>query len=433
MFISKIREILSVTISAQLAIMPVMLYHFNMFSTYFFITNLLVSFIIGPIIILGIIIVVLPIFLFPFSGIISKVLEILLQSLIYISNISKLPISKIYISTPKIWQIILYYLISIIYNNIFCVYNYKKINYTQKRVKNLIAVIKYKIAKNKIKFYKILVIIILGYSIIQLIPNKLKINFIDVGQGDCCFIETPNNKTILIDGGGSLSDSFDVGKSIVLPYILDKGYTKVDYIFISHFDQDHVGGILTILKELKVGRVFIPRQEENTDNYQKFLKNIKDKKIKVNVVEAGDVINVERDLYIKVLWPGKEQIRENILNNNSMVLKLNYNKFSMLFTGDIEEIAEKQILKKYKYSNNLSSTILKVAHHGAKTSTTKKFLDKVNPKISLIGVGKNNKFGHPSDIILNRLKERCIIIYRTDEKGEINININKRGKVLIKQ
>ena len=136
----------------------------------------------------------------------------------------------------------------------------------------------------------------------------------------------------------------------------------------------------------------------------------------------GDVINIEKNLKFEILWPKEEQIQENILNNNSIVAKLKYRNFSILFTGDIEEVAENQILKEYKnikVNENtnadtnintdtnvfLGATILKVGHHGSKTSSTQEFIEAVNPKIALIGVGKNNNFGHPNDGVLERLEK----------------------------
>jgi len=118
---------------------------------------------------------------------------------------------------------------------------------------------------------------------------------------------------------------------------------------------------------------------------------------------SGDELPIEKDLKLQILWPKEEQIKENILNNNSIVAKLIYKDFSVLFTGDIEEIAEKQILQEYKNSNMLSSNILKVGHHGSKTSSTQEFLEKVKPKIALIGVGKDNTFGHPNSDVITRL------------------------------
>lgn len=432
-FISKIKEILAVTLSAQLAIFPIMIYHFNLFGVYFLISNLLVSVMIGPIIIFSTIFIVFSFIFNPISKVICIVLKLLIQMLIIISNLAELPFSKLYLSTPKIWMILLYYILIITFNFIYCLYTSPKLNNTQVRVRNLIALAKYKIFLNKKKSIIKIFIIILLFFLFQFIPKNLEINFVDVGQGDCTFIVTPRNKTILIDGGGSSSDEFDVGKSTLLPYILDKGYTKIDYIFISHFDQDHVGGILTILQEIKVKKVIISKQEENSENYQKFLEIIKEKGVSVAIVKMGDRVKIENGIYFDILWPTSEQIQENKLNNNSLVMKMYYHNFSVLFTGDIEKEAEKKILETYKSEKNkLVSNVLKVAHHGSKTSTIKEFLDTVNPQIALIGVGKNNMFHHPSEEIIDKLKEYRAIIYRTDERGEITIRVNGKGNFKIK-
>ena len=253
----------------------------------------------------------------------------------------------------------------------------------------------------------------------------------DVGQGDCTFIVTPKNKTILIDGGGSTGSDFDVGESTLLPYILDRGYKKIDLMFISHFDQDHVGGLFTILREFKVNKVYISKQEENSENYQKFLEIVKEKNIAVTIVKIGDRINVEKNFYFDILWPEEKQITENKINNNAIVMKLNYNGFSCLFTGDIEKVAEEKIVKLYGNKQILKSDILKVAHHGSKTSTTEKMINQIKPKVALIGVGENNLFGHPSSEVIERLEELKTKIYRTDLNGEITITVNSKGKYKI--
>ena len=218
-------------------------------------------------------------------------------------------------------------------------------------------------------------------------------------------IKTPMGKTILIDGGGSKEkESFDIGEKILLPYLLDRGITKLDYVLITHFDSDHVGGILTILQNIKVEKVIICKQGENSDNYEEFKNIVKEKKIKVIIADKGDNISIEKNITLQILWPKEEQIQENILNNNSIVAKINYNNFSVLLTGDIEEIAERQILEEYKNSNILKSVVLKVAHHGSKSSSIQSFLDKVQPPIALIGVGENNTFGHPNRGVIERLE-----------------------------
>ena len=185
------------------------------------------------------------------------------------------------------------------------------------------------------------------------------------------------------------------------------------------------------MRELKVKNIIIGKQFENSENYEEFIKIINEKHIKVYVVEAGEKIRIEKNLYIDVLWPSLENIiSENILNNNSLVCKLVYKNFSMLFTGDIEKIAEQRILEKYSQNiNKLKATVLKVAHHGSKTSSTIEFLKVVKPKIAVIGVGANNTFGHPSDITLESLEQLKCKIYRTDKNGEISIIVKNNEKV----
>ena len=187
------------------------------------------------------------------------------------------------------------------------------------------------------------------------------------------------------------------------------------------------------MNELKIENIIIGKQFENCDNYEKFIKIVLEKNIKVTIVEAGERINIEKNLYIDVLWPcSNNKISENVLNNNSLVCKLVYLSFSCIFTGDIEEIAEKAILEKYKNSTQiLKSDILKIAHHGSKTSSTEEFLETVKPKIALIGVGQNNNFGHPNKNVIERIKNNKIEIFRTDENGEICISTNGKGKIKI--
>ena len=438
--VSKIIEILTVTISASIAVFPIMLYNFNLFGTYFLITNLLASIIIGPITIFGTVIVIISFIFLKLGKMFSIFLEISLNILVLVSNFSKLPFSKIYITTPKISMIIFYYVLIIVFNYIYKIYHNRNLSLTQMRFRNLIALYKYKIKeiynnkKSRKKFISVLILIVFCFNICNffIIKRELKIYFVDVGQGDSTFIVTPKNETILIDGGGSLGTDFDVGESTLLPYILDRGYKKIDLMFVSHFDQDHIGGLFKILEELKVEKVCISKQEEDSENYQKFLNIVKEKNIQVLVVKIGDKIVLDNNLYFDILWPKDKQIEENELNNNAIVMKLNYNNFSMMFTGDIEKKAEEEIIETYKNLKILESDILKVAHHGSKTSTTDEFLNKVKPKIALIGVGKDNMFNHPSNTTIEKLENMGIKIYRTDLNGEISICVNNNGEVSIK-
>lgn len=372
-----IKEMFFVCISANIIIIPIIMYNFNTLSLTFFISNVLVSPIMGIVVILGFVQIFLSIININLAYLLSIFLNPMLEILIFIADFTaKLPLSKILIPTPNIIFIIIYYVIILFFNKI-----------------------------NIKKTIIILSIIIIIFNLLNLLPKDLRIYFIDVGQGDSTLILTPKGNSILIDGGGSETGSFDVGEKILLPYLLDRGVTKIDYMMISHFDSDHVGGLFSILENLRVEHVLISKQGKESENYKHFLEISKRKKIKVIYVEAGDRINIEKNMFFEILFPTRNLISENILNNNSIVARLVYKNIKILFTGDIEEIAEKELIKLYSKTNKLRADILKVAHHGSKSSTIASFLKLVNPRISLIGVGATNTFGHPNIGVLERLEQ----------------------------
>ena len=185
------------------------------------------------------------------------------------------------------------------------------------------------------------------------------------------------------------------------------------------------------MKNIKVKNVIISKQVEKNKNLEDFLKIINKEKINLIIIDKLKKIYIENDVFFEFLWPYDNNfINENKLNNNSIVCKLHYKKFSMLFTGDIEKIAEDKLIEIYKSTDILKSTVLKIAHHGSKTSSTNQFIELINPKIALIGVGENNKFGHPDNQVIKRLKENNVKIYRTDKDGEINIIVDKKGNII---
>ena len=329
-FVSFILQNFILSVCVQIYILPIIIYNFNTISFTFFISNILISFFIGPIIVIGIII-----------GIFKNILWLgnleyyLLNIIFNISNfISQISFSKIYIGTPRLIYIIFYYLFLYL------------VIYRKEYLKILL---------------KVIIAFVFVSNIILWTKNEFTIYFLDVGQGDCTLIKTPNNKTILIDGGEGCSGNFDEGKNTVIPYLLDRGYTKLDYIIISHFDSDHVGGLLSVIEELKVGKVIISKQGENSENFKKFIKITKVKNIDVIVININDTIKIDNTVWLEFLWPDvSDIIKENVLNNNSIVCKVHYKNFSCMFTGDIEQEAEEFILNK---NVNLKADILKVAHH----------------------------------------------------------------------
>lgn len=387
----KIAEALSVTFSAQLMIMPITILNFNTISLTFFISNILASPLLGIIIIFGFISIFISSILNPISKILFLILHIFLELLILVAKVTeKIPGSSILVKTPNILFAIVYYILILFFNYFFVI----KQNPTRRFHKKIIKIITIKNIKNTVKVIVVVFLIMLLLTrIVRIINPTFKIYFIDVGQGDSTLIVTPKNKKILIDGGE--------GKTNVLfQYLLDRRINKIDYIIISHFDSDHCNGLIEIIEKMRVENIVMSKQSKESEEYKKILEIIKQKNIKVSSVKAEDKIIIEKNLYTKILNPA-EKFEFQDLNNNAIVAKLVYKNFSMLFTGDIEK-AEENLAKKYK--NELKSTILKVAHHGSKTSTSEEFLKYVEPQIALIGVGENNKFGHPNQITIEKLK-----------------------------
>ena len=450
----------SITLSANLIIIPIMAYNFSTVSFTFWISNILAAPVMEIVTILGFIVyfisIVFPI-LAEFLGIF---LGFLLDILLKIAEISSLiPGSSIYIKTPYVIECVIYYLI------IYVICNLDKVKFIIKGNKQIQKIFKFIIrirsnsirnaieennisenivgvneisTNNKVDISKLgieliclfTIVVIVFVSIgVNIIQKPLKIYFVDVGQGDCTLIQTPTNKNILIDGGGSEFGNFDVGESILLPYLLDRRITTIDYMLISHTDSDHISGLFAIIENLNVKNIIISKQGENSANLKTLNQLVKDKNIKITIAKNGDYIHIDKYSYLEILFPEDELIKDNVLNNNSIVTKFHYENFSMLFTGDIEEVAENRICEMYEDTNKLNATILKVAHHGSKTSSTEKFLELVNAKIAFIGVGANNNFGHPNDEVIERLKQYTNLIYRTDECGEISIIVNRRGRI----
>lgn len=405
-----LKDSIIISISANIFIIPIMMYQFNTISLTFILSNLLAGPLLGISIILEIIVLLISFMSINIAAIPAKVLNILLILIINIANwFSNIEISKIYVITPQIISIVAYYLIC--------------------------AAI---ILKQKNR--KIIVIIMLTVLIINLFPTpkKLRINFIDVGQGDSTLIRTETNKVILIDSGGSTaSSSFDVGNKVLLPYLLDRRIKKIDFIIVSHFDADHCQAFETVIDNINVRKVVVCKQSMITQEYLNIINKCKKKNIKIIVVERGDKLKIDKRTEFEILHPGERFLNDGKggLNANAIVCKMNYKLnngkiFSILFTGDIEVESEKEL--EQVYGKKLKADILKIAHHGSKTSSREEFIKLVSPKIALIGVGENNKFGHPADITLERLEKENVKVYRTDQMGEVSITINKNGEIKVK-
>lgn len=426
-------EQISLNFAVQIIIFPILWYNFYSISLTSFLSNLITAPLIAPIVILGYLSMIEKFILIPiFSTINSVLVEILF---FLVDLLAKLPLSIIYVKKPSIIFLVVYYVLIFL-----IIYKLKK-----NILRNFLYFFRLKSGKISFKFkaqrFKdlktkiiiIFLILIFFFRTINFVDKKLEIYFLDVGQGDSTVIKTVDDKFILIDAGEGKKSGYDYGRNVLLPFLINKGARKIDFIFISHFDNDHIGGVFSLIEEFRIGEIFISNQKSGSENFERFLKVTRENRIKVNVVKQGDRINLEENLYMDILWPKeKEQISENPMNNNSIVSKLVYKNFSILFTGDIEEIAEKEILNLYKNKNTLEATVLKVAHHGSRTSSSIEFLKAVKPKYALIGVGKNNKFNHPSSDVVQNLEKNKIIICRTDLMGQITILINTNGGIKVK-
>lgn len=252
--------------------------------------------------------------------------------------------------------------------------------------------------------------------------GSLEVTFIDVDQGDCSLIKAPDGKALLIDAGEK-----ERYEDSVLSYLMADGLWKIDSTMASHYHSDHAGSILELLNEGYTKSLFIPKTPDDGDIKENLIAAAESHKIKVTETEANDKITLGSNPNVKleVLFPNPALFTNSDKNpnNDSIVLRLDYCGLSFLFTGDIESDAEKVLMN----SAMLNADVLKVAHHGSSTSTTDGFLDAVSPKYAVIEVGMNNKYGHPHDEVLNRLKERNIELYQTDICGNISFFADKSG------
>lgn len=395
---SFITDVLAATIAAQIGVLPITVFYFNKLSIVSIISNLLVVPLVEFITILGSLMAILGQLHIAFSTLIGYINNVLLSIVLIVTKISAdMPWSVITLTTPSVILVVFYYA-AIIY---FFWYrpNYK--------------------ARLKLKYIlsaALLVLVTILYG--ALTPKPLEVVFIDVGQGDCALVRTSEGKRVLIDGGGYSSSSGNatsVGENIVLPFLLDWGIDRLDLVVATHGHDDHIQGLIPVLGELKVDNLIIP-QVPLDDGLKIMSRLAEENGIKLETCARGDFIKLDKSTYLDVLSPKKDvYIEKSPLNNNSLVLKLHYKDVSVLFTGDIELEAEETLIGD---NVDLKADVLKVAHHGSPGSSCSEFLERTKPDVAVISVGKNN-FGHPSDIVLERLETNGIMMFRTDLDGAV--------------
>lgn len=264
---------------------------------------------------------------------------------------------------------------------------------------------------NKKLKYSLLFILFLLFIGIN-VPGRtgeLIIHFLDVGQADSILLELPNNEIMLIDAGNN-SD----GRKVV-SYLRDKGIDTIDYLIGTHPHADHIGGLDDVIDNFEIGRIYLPQVIHTSKTFEDVLLAVQRKGKKITPARAGVSILNESELKIYFLSPIRNDYDD--LNHYSAVIKVDFLNKSFLFTGDAEIPNEEEMIE--KYGSRLKSHVLKVGHHGSNTSTSEEFIEKVVPDYAVISVGKDNSYGHPSALVIQRLQNHGVKIYRTDLQGTI--------------
>lgn len=243
------------------------------------------------------------------------------------------------------------------------------------------------------------------------LPKKLQVSFLDVGQGDSILIQTPSGHDMLIDGGAS--DRVLENISSKMNYF-DR---HIDIVIATHADSDHVTGLIPVLQKYTVGHILTSPRKGDTDVFEELEKHIASEGAEVHVAEGGDGIDFGDGVVVKVLYPEKNFLpRGRETNDASVVVLINYSDQSILLTGDLSSVYESRLLEEGLPRN---ITIYKAGHHGSKYSSGEQLLSYIKPKYAVISAGKDNRYGHPNEETLNRLKTYGEVTLSTIEQGVI--------------
>ncbi|MCR5007234.1 MAG: DNA internalization-related competence protein ComEC/Rec2, partial [Oribacterium sp.] len=400
----------------QIMTLPIILYHFFRFPLYGLLLNLIVLPLMSYVVYSGLLAVTLSFFSvmigiasIGFGHYVLRFYNSLCTAM------KEIPYSSLLLGRPDIKNVIVYYsLLSILILTILHLKTLQKKNLMSRQAKRLYSIMP-KIA--------VLVILTGCFLLIRKPPSGLEITAIDVGQGDGLVIRY-EDMVITVDGGSTSEKKLP--EDMLIPYFESQGIDVIDIAFITHCDSDHYSGILYLLEEsedIQIKELVLPLPAENDDRYNKlknaaFLKNID-----VRYFGAGSELTID-DLKLTGLYPLTNDYIEEA-NSHSIGMLLNYRKFSMLFTGDMDKECE---LKMLDYVANSDITkfdfdidILKAGHHGSSTSTSEELLDFFTPEVAILSYGNNNRYGHPHKETLEILESHDIEILETGKTGEIRI------------
>lgn len=422
---NKLWKSLTISLSASLTTLPVLLVNYGAFSWYSVFLNLLIlppmAFILaGGILLLlcSFLISILPSF-----DILMWIQHIFIISLRMILAFyeqccylfEQLPFQDGYLGAVGKGRIFLYYLLLFLLLRIVT---------SPKDIKKLYP-----------NFWNGIVLFLLLTFLTCRVPGGFEITMLDVGQGDCVIIRNANQKVYISDCGSSSISR--VGKYRLLPFLKYKGYGNIEAVFISHLDEDHYNGILELLEamdkeRIKISYLVLPKEikklTEQKQKLEELLFLAEEKKIQTVFMKGEDRI-LDGKMEILCLHPREGDYTDNA-NEDSMVLDISYGEFTLLLTGDVEGRGEEKLiacLKNKKQYTHKQYEILKVAHHGAKGSTTEEFLQQIRPKLGLISCGRDNRYGHPAEETLKRLEKYGVKILDTRKGGAITIKVNKNG------
>lgn len=398
-----LHPLLAVSIAAQLASIPLTAYYFNLITPVGILTNIWAIPLVGLIVSGAMVGLVLGLINPIFSWLLNKFIYYLLVVLrLGIRFMVRIPLG--YLEVPSPYPVTVFIIIGFL---IFLPFILKK------------RIVPLNISKRERRLNLMVIIallIILVHLIIPLFQKDLEIIFFAVGQGDAILIHLPPDKYIIVDGGGMAGQDSNKGEQVVLPYLKKQGIKKLDLIFVTHFDTDHVLGITSLVEKRMVDLVVFPANFQRNQLAEEIIKTAGRKDIPIRMAAEGDTFKIG-ELFLQVLNPPRNLPYQLSRNDNSLVLKLVYRRFTLLLTGDLEKEGEYRLLRA---NYNLRSQILKFGHHGSGSSSTYSFLKKVLPEEGIVSVGRNN-FGHPSPSVLQRASSLGIRIWRTDRQGAIMI------------
>ncbi|HEX2923299.1 MAG TPA: ComEC/Rec2 family competence protein [Chloroflexota bacterium] len=247
---------------------------------------------------------------------------------------------------------------------------------------------------------------------------------LDVGQADSIFLRSPSGRTMLVDAGNEKSDT----EKVILPFLARLGVSKLDYLVLTHPDQDHVGGMPYLLDSVPVGAFVDSVQPKITNQaYSQTLQRVQGKGVTPIKARRGQAeLDLGTGIQTQILEPEDPLFSkvDSLTNNNGVVLRITYGTVSTLLTGDLGKEGEERLLS---HKEDIQSQILKIGHHGSESSSTNAFLEAVNPEVGLISVGSGNSYGHPHRPTLQRLERHKVTVYRTDQNGTIQLRIDGRG------